>query len=155
MSSSKSGRLSEQSSLRNPLDIGEDVDGEAQRCPLVPTDYINSYDTSYFMQDVLERSAGATDGNVFFDEKPCAFTLVSPPPINYSVTPSDPDGVGVWATVWYSEQQYHLPPAAVSAFANIQLKYFLRDVGVTDLDRFGIEVTNHPLPKTSDERVRK
>ena len=115
MSSSKSGRLSEQSSLRNPLDI-EDVDGEAQRCPLVPTDYINSYDTSYFMQDVLERSAGATDGNVFFDEKPCAFTLVSPPPINYSVTPSDPDGVGVWA---YSEQQYHVPPASQIFSSNI------------------------------------
>ena len=154
MSSSKDGHLEPQLSLSNALGSG-DSDSEIM-CPIVPTKYINSYDASYFMQDILERSGSAADSNVFFEENSFAFTLVPPvTAVNYSEAPSDPEGAGLWATVWYSNQPFHAAPAAVSAFANIQLKYFLGEVGVTDnLDNFGIEVTNFPLPRTPTERVR-
>eukprot|EP00118_Oscarella_pearsei_P005154 m.23294 g.23294 ORF g.23294 m.23294 type:complete len:1794 (+) comp28455_c0_seq2:102-5483(+) len=141
-------------SLRNAVGSGDDENEE--NCPLVPTDYINSYDTSFFMQYILERSGEAKDSDVFFEENVSGFTLVNPvTAIDYPDAPNDTEKVGVWATVWFSNQPVHAAASAVNAFGNIQLQSLLATVGVNEEDRnkYTMNVTNYPLPKSSNDRV--
>eukprot|EP00794_Sanderia_malayensis_P017572 gene17572-19324_t len=53
-----------------------------------------------------------------------------------------------YVTAWYSSEALHTLPAAFNAANNIILRF------LTGSSEYGIQVTNHPLPKTTKQKVQ-
>lgn len=95
-----------------------------QKCKLMPIK-----NTSYLQEYVLEDSAKKI--KKYFKQKVIGMTI---------------DDRSISPVVWYSNQAFHTLPSAYSAVNNILLQNALND------SSYGIETTNHPLPRNTQEK---